>query len=250
MNSKVNNAIIAFVAANLLVGLLSLGYYNSDQGSPMATITHLFGGKMPDSIVYIMMYMAFIYSMLEVFRMKNHFKDQSLALKMGLLPEKEQYVLSGDDVNDLKLKMVDMNKSNPSLLVELIKLACTKYRANKSVSETLSVVNSQTEINIRKSDSELNMIKYLGWAVQSLGLLGTVFGLSHALTYANQISTQDGVNRVTSFLGTAFNTTLVAVFLSIILMYFFTKLQNEAEKLHIDIESYVLENLINRIYSR
>ncbi|MBK8110412.1 MAG: hypothetical protein IPK46_08830 [Saprospiraceae bacterium] len=51
-------------------------------------------------------------------------------------------------------------------------------------------------------------------------------------------------------MGSAFSTTLVSVALSIVLMYFFTILQNKNDKLHTDNESYVLENLINRIYNR
>lgn len=75
-------------------------------------------------------------------------------------------------------------------------------------------------------------------------------GLTFALSFAGEIVTQAGIKKVTTYLGSAFSTTLVSVALSIVLMYFFTILQNKNDKLHTDNESYVLENLINRIYNR
>jgi biopolymer transport protein ExbB/TolQ len=250
MNNKSINFLISVFVAMLLGALLYFWYSSSTPGSTSRLIAELLGGNMPHGIIQMMTYALFTYAMLDIFRLKSEINQQSFSLKLNLLPEKEQYVLSPDDVNEIKLKMVELEKSNPTLLIDLIKKACTKFRANKSVSEALHVVNTQTEINSKRFDSELNLIKYMGWAVQTLGLVGTVMGLTFALSYAGEIVTQAGISKVTSYLGSAFSTTLVSVALSIILMYFFTILQNQNDKLHTDNESYVLENLINRIYNR
>ncbi len=250
MNNKAVNLLISIFIAMLLGVLLYFWYSSSAVGSTSRLIAELLGGNMPHGIIQMMTYGLFTYAMLEIYRINNEINQQSFSLRLNLLPEKEQYVLSPDEVNDIKLKMVSLEKSNPSLLIDIIKKACTKFRANKSVSEALHVVNTQTEINAKRYDSELNLIKYMGWAVQTLGLVGTVLGLTFALSFANEIVTQAGINKVTGYLGSAFSTTLVSVALSIVLMYFFTLLQNKNDKLHTDNESYVLENLINRIYNR
>jgi len=244
------NFIISVFVATVFGAFLFFWYSNAEPKSNSRLFAELLGGNMPHGIIQVMTYALFTYAMLEVFRLRADINQQSFSLRLNLLPEKEQYVLSPDEVNEIKLKMVELEKSNPTLLVDLIKKACTKFRANKSVSEALSVVSTQTEINAKRYDSELNMIKYMGWAVQTLGLLGTVIGLTFALTHAGDVVTQAGLSTVTSFLGSAFSATLVSVGLSIILMFFFTSLQNVSDKLHTDNESYVLEHLINRIYNR
>ena len=250
MNNKTVNLLISIFVAMLMGVLLFFWYSNSTPGSTSQLVAELLGGNMPHGTIQMMTYALFTYAMLDIFRLRSEINQQAFSLRLNLLPEKEQYVLSPDDVNNIKLKMVELEKSNPSLLIDIIKKACTKFRANKSVSEALHVVNTQTEINSKRFDSELNLIKYMGWAVQTLGLVGTVMGLTFALSFAGEIVTQAGIKKVTTYLGSVFSTTLVSVALSIVLMYFFTILQNKNDKLHADNESYVLENLINRIYNR
>jgi chemotaxis protein MotA len=188
--------------------------------------------------------------MLEVIKFFRITESERAALLAHLLPEKEQFILSSDDVNEIKLQIIDVEKSSPSLLTDIIKKACTKFRANKSVSEALSVVDAQTEINLRISDAEQFLIKYLSWAIQSFGLLGTVLGIGTALAAANEIVSQDGIKKVTSLLSVAFDTTFVAIALSTILMYFSSYVAEKTEKLHSANQSYVIENLINRIYNK
>ena len=53
---------------------------------------------------------------------------------------------------------------------------------------------------------------------------------------------------VTSLLGTAFDTTLVALFLSIILMFRIHRIQQVEEIFIIQVQDYIMQNFINRIY--
>ena len=55
------------------------------------------------------------------------------------------------------------------------------------------------------------------------------------------------IEEITAALGVAFDTTLLALVLSLILMYVFHALQEKTEVLHQDIEEFVVENLINKI---
>ncbi|MBK8110413.1 MAG: MotA/TolQ/ExbB proton channel family protein [Saprospiraceae bacterium] len=187
MNNKTVNLLISIFVAMLMGVLLFFWYSNSTPGSTSQLVAELLGGNMPHGTIQMMTYALFTYAMLDIFRLRSEINQQSFSLRLNLLPEKEQYVLSPDDVNNIKLKMVELEKSHPSLLIDIIKKACTKFRANKSVSEALHVVNTQTEINTKRFDSELNLIKYMGWAVQTLGLVGTVMGLTFALSFAERL---------------------------------------------------------------
>ncbi|HQN57153.1 MAG TPA: MotA/TolQ/ExbB proton channel family protein, partial [Saprospiraceae bacterium] len=100
------------------------------------------------------------------------------------------------------------------------------------------------------TDSEQNLIKYFAWACQSIGLIGTVIGIGASLRAANQISSQEGIDYVTGLLSVSFDTTLIALVLSIILMYAYSLISERIDRLHADNQIYVIENLINRIYNK
>lgn len=245
MKSRLSNLILS-LALTVGLGLILALAYNASPNR----ILKLLGGEMPHGMVQIITYFFFFYGMLEVLRFHRFVDYHKKGLEHNFLPEKEQFVLSADEVNDIKLKMVEVEKTNPFLIVELIKKACTKFRSNKDVSEALSIVTTQTEINLRNTDSEQNLIKYFAWACQSIGLVGTVMGIGFSLNAASEMTSQAGIERVTSLLGVAFDSTLLALGLSIILMWAYSIISERIDKLHSDNENYVIENLINRIYSK
>jgi len=208
----------------------------------------LLGGTMPEGIIQGFTYFLFIFGMLELWAMNCSITHENDAFFAHLLPEKENWILSPEDVNQLKLNMQHLEKSQKFLLTDLIKKACTKYRLSKSASEVLGVVDSQIRIYNSDMESEQSFISYTAWAIPSVGFIGTVLGIAASLGYANEASTPEGINKVTSSLAVAFDTTLVALFLSIFLMLGIHYVQKRQDELFAKMNSYVIENLINRFY--
>ena len=60
--------------------------------------------------------------------------------------------------------------------------------------------------------------------------------------------TPEGIEKVTSMLAVAFDTTLVALVLSVILMYLVHSMHKQQDDLFTKMNSYIIENLINRFY--
>jgi chemotaxis protein MotA len=58
------------------------------------------------------------------------------------------------------------------------------------------------------------------------------------------------MDKITGLLGVAFDTTLVALVLSVFLMWFVHKLQEETDRFHSDLKEFVIDNLINKIEIR
>lgn len=208
----------------------------------------LLGGTMPEGIIQGFTYFLFIFGMLELWTMNCSITHENDAFSAHLLPEKENWILSPEDVNQLKLNMQHLEKSQKFLLTDLIKKACTKYRLSKSSSEVLGVVDSQIRIYNSDMESEQSFISYTAWAIPSVGFIGTVLGIAASLGYANEASTPEGINKVTSSLAVAFDTTLVALFLSVFLMLGIHYVQKRQDELFAKMNSYVIENLINRFY--
>jgi biopolymer transport protein ExbB/TolQ len=93
------------------------------------------------------------------------------------------------------------------------------------------------------------MIRYIAWAIPSIGFIGTVRGIGMALSEAHR-AVEGDILGVTENLGVAFNSTLVALLLSIVLMFFVHQLQLIQERLVLDSQTYVDHNLIRHMQAR
>ena len=144
--------------------------------------------------------------------------------------------------------MQKFKKHHPYFLVDLIEKACTKFRLSKSSGEVLSLVDSQIKIYNSEIEAEQSYINYVAWAIPSVGFIGTVLGIAASLGYANEASTPSGIEKVTSMLAVAFDTTLVALVRSVILMFLIHTVHKQQDELFTHMSSYINENLINRFY--
>jgi biopolymer transport protein ExbB/TolQ len=90
------------------------------------------------------------------------------------------------------------------------------------------------------------MIRYIAWAIPSLGFIGTVRGIGLALAQA-QKAVEGDISGVTENLGVAFNSTLIALLLGLVLMFLIHQLQLHQERLVIEAEAYVDEHLIQHL---
>lgn len=208
----------------------------------------MLGGVMPEGLIQAVTYFFFFWGILEMVNLNNQITYENDAFSAHLLPEEENWILSADDVNNIKLKMQDIQKHDKFLLSDLIRKSCTKYRLGKSSSEVLGLVESQVKTYNSAMESEQEYIRYCAWAIPSIGFIGTVVGIAASLGFANEAGTQEGINKMTSMLAVAFDTTLVALVLSVFLMFGIHYLQKKQDKLFALMTDYVIDNLINRFY--
>jgi biopolymer transport protein ExbB/TolQ len=105
------------------------------------------------------------------------------------------------------------------------------------------------ETEAERLDSELSMIRYIVWAIPSIGFIGTVRGISQALGQAHRAVEGDIVG-VTVSLGVAFNSTFIALVISLFIMFLMHQLQLLQERLVLDTQSYCDFNLIRHLAVR
>lgn len=248
MNERYNSLILSVsisVVISLVIALLALVIPEESFGN---RILVLLGGSYPEGLIQGFCYFLFFYGFFEIRRMVKNVDIENQAFSMGLLPETEQYVLLPEDVARLKLQMIEIERKDRFLLVDLIKKACTKYRSGHSIPETMEMVAKQSGINQRNSESEQSLIRYIAWAIPSVGFVGTVIGIATSLSEAKNAVSEEGIEKVTSLMNIAFDTTLIALILSLILMYIYHNMQAKVEQMHTNQEAYVLENLVNRMF--
>lgn len=188
-------------------------------------------------------YLAFFWAWFEVKEKLRVISRERRAFKLGLIPTSEKHVFLPTDINNLKFKLIEFERKEKYILSDLLKKACTKFRTSGSLSELIDIVSIQIEVSQEKAEGDQSVIRYLTWVIPSIGFVGTVIGISQALIVANS----GDMEKITSLLGVAFDTTLVALILSIIIMWFVHKLQEETDRFHSDLKEFVIDNLINKI---
>lgn len=238
-----------FISSTLIIltyiGLQLSGGSEVAMDSRLARIFVLLGGNITGGgYIQFATYVAFFWSFFEIYEKTQNIKNEKRAYRDKLLPTKEKVVLLANDVVNIQIKASDYEKKHHhKLLASIIKRACIKFRSSKSVAEMIEIISIQTDINKEKHEGQQSNIRYLTWVIPSIGFIGTVLGISQALMVANS----GDMNVITATLGVAFDTTLIALLLSIIIMWFFHHLQEETDHLHAEMKEYVIENLVNRI---
>ena len=126
-------------------------------------------------------------------------------------------------------------KNNP--LIEALELALLRFSQTHNVQNVSDSISNSLEMLSIKQDSENSIIRYLIWAIPSVGFIGTVRGIGGALANADQ-AIQGNISLMTENLGVAFNSTFVALLISIVLMFFFHQLQKVQDENIINIQKY------------
>ena len=132
-------------------------------------------------------------------------------------------------------------------LIESINLALLRYSQTKNVQNVSDSIKSSIEMLSTKQDSDNAMIRYLIWAIPSVGFIGTVRGIGLALSNADK-AIAGNISLMTENLGIAFNSTFVALIISLILMLFFHQLQKLQDENLVDIQEYCEKRISNNCW--
>ena len=132
-----------------------------------------------------------------------------------------------------------------TLLPRVLLASLERFGSTKNIQDVSSLCESENE----RLESELSMIRYIAWAIPSVGFIGTVRGIGAALGEAHR-AVEGDIAGVTENLGVAFNSTFVALMISIVVMFLVHQLQLLQERLVFDAQTYVDHNLIRHMQAR
>ena len=132
------------------------------------------------------------------------------------------------------------------LLPRALLNALQRFGATRNVQDASSAAHTVVMSEAERLEAELSMVRYILWAIPSIGFIGTVRGIGDALSVANKAVSGD-ISGVTESLGVAFNSTLIALLISILLMFLVHQLQLLQERLSFETENYLDEQLIRHL---
>lgn len=120
-------------------------------------------------------------------------------------------------------------KQQGLLLPRTILTALQRFGTTANVAAVATAVKDICDAESDRLDSELAMIRYIGWAIPSIGFIGTVRGIGAALGEAHK-AVEGDIAGVTLNLGVAFNSTFIALVISIFIMFLTHQLQLMQER--------------------
>ena len=175
--------------------------------------------------------------------------DERKLLEVDLVPVAEGMRILPEDTREFSRQVQQLPDENKRMLLPRALLnALQRFSSTRNIQDVATSTHTICESEADKLESELSMIRYISWAIPSIGFIGTVRGIGEALAQADK-AVQGDIAGVTLSLGVAFNSTFIALLISIFLMFLVHQLQLLQERLVYDSEHYCDEKLIRHMKS-
>lgn len=146
-------------------------------------------------------------------------------------------------------------ESQHSFLFNRVQRGLEHFRVRRNTQEVASVLSSQSDIDATGVQSSYTVLKVFIWAIPILGFIGTVIGIGDsigsftgAMDNAQDVAKlKESLSGVTGGLATAFDTTLIALVMSLLVMFPTSSMQKAEEDLLNWVDEYCNENLLKRL---
>jgi biopolymer transport protein ExbB/TolQ len=185
---------------------------------------------------------------LAAMRMREIRRQRQL-LSSDLMRLPAGFVILPHDVREYSRKLEELPPQEANAVPpRVLRLALKRFGVTGNVQDASTTVHNVAESEGARLDAELAILRFCVWATPAIGFVGTVRGIGIALQGA-QLAFEGDTTAVTSGLGISFNSTLIALTLSIVLMYVLHEIQLAQERLVLDTEQYADEQVVSRMQS-
>jgi len=124
-----------------------------------------------------------------------------------------------------------------------------RFGATRNIQDVASAIHDVCELEYGRLDTELSMVRYVAWAIPAIGFVGTVRGIGESLQQAHK-AVEGDVSGVVAGLGISFNSTLVALSLSILVMFLLHQIQLRQERAVLDTEEFLDQHVVRQMLVR
>ncbi len=168
-------------------------------------------------------------------------------LDADLIGDASDAPITQDDTHGLSRRIQALPaRARGLLLPRALTAALHRFAAADNVQSVSAAAREVCQSEAERLESELSIIRYIAWAIPSIGFIGTVRGISDALSQAHR-AVEGDITGVTQSLGVAFNSTFIALVISIVVMFFVHQLQLAQERVVLETEGYCDQRLIRRL---
>ena len=183
-------------------------------------------------------------------------RRQRTAFELQLLPEAVDARIEPTDTRRIldRIQRLDRNQRS-LLLVTRVRQAMLRLNQLGTAEKLDDLLRYRADSDEAAMDSSYAAPKFIIWAIPVLGFVGTVIGISNGVSAFSSLiqnaSDLDGLREslkgVTYGLGQAFETTMIALCMSLILMLVMSMMQRWEDGLLAAVDDYCMENLLHKI---
>jgi len=242
---------IALIISIVFVHLIYIGYIRPE-ANILIEMSRQIGQSAPRDIIVIVKdyeqeicFILMIWGCFLIFDSYRTILKNKYLFTINLVEEENNENFNPERIID-KLDNELPRECSSSPLIQTLRMALWRYAGTRNVQNLSDAVESNMEALAIQQDSENSMIRYLIWAIPSIGFIGTVRGIGQALSMADKALAGD-IAGMTDSLGVAFNSTLVALLLSVFLMFLFHELQRLQDSEILDTQAYCDKYLLGKI---
>ena len=179
-------------------------------------------------------------------------RQQRNAMFIDVLPRDISDEINGENVAIFIDRFYEFpHRLRDSMMVNRLRKALELFEVRKNNGEVSNMMAAQSGIDSSRIGNSYTLIKVFLWAIPILGFIGTVIGLSQAIGSMDLASGTDAlmssIGKVTSGLGTAFDTTLLGLVLAMFLNFPMNALVKAEDDNLNAIDAYCNEVLLPRL---
>ena len=197
-------------------------------------------------LIYVFLYILLFWGLSTIFAKRRlvNFEDWALShLDKKLCSTR--IINRRNEIDSLKANIIhgpEGVKIRNTTIVKTLLFLMDHCLVTETSERVIEIFSRRMETLQKHVESSYNMLRYIAWAIPSLGFIGTVMGIGAAL--ANTGEALHNITIVTRPLGMAFDTTLIALIESVVLMFFIYNMQHKEEKLLNSIDLFCQERFI------
>ena len=183
------------------------------------------------------------------FKARNSLKERAL-FEQEIVRVSEGISILPEDTREYARPLQALpDRQREQLLPRALLAALQRFASTRNVQDVSESIRQVCAAESDRLDSELSIVRYIAWAIPSIGFIGTVRGIGNALGQAHE-AVAGNIAGVTENLGVAFNSTFVALVISILVMFLVHQVQLVQERLVFDTQTYCDQQLVRHMQVR
>ncbi len=235
-----------FLVAILLLEM-TLGAILTDEGDPLP-----WACRVMSSPINLFSLVAFGCSMAMLLSRRHALRGENRAFGVPFLSADDTVLLPQDALTYRKQFRALPADQQSSILFRLLWAGLQRGRSSWSSMDVGDAIKTQAELIQGDVESQYAIVRYLAWAIPSIGFVGTVLGIGEAM---GTLRPSDGesdagaaLQQAAHYLNTAFDTTFVALVLSLVLMYLLYTVQGEEDGLLVRATEWCMQRFVFRMH--
>ncbi len=152
-----------------------------------------------------------------------------------------------EEIQTLRDKIRSHSFFSHSIVLNRIERMLALWLSSKEVDRVSGWASAESDRDMINSEATYSLSKVLIWAIPIMGFIGTVMGLGSAVSgfaeflqgSAELSQIKEAISNVTVGLGVAFDTTLLALILSVLVMFPLSNVQKKEENFFVEVDNYL-----------